>query len=163
MKFDKFDLKLLQALQVNGRQPTARLAEELGLSPSPTWERMRKLEEAGVLRGYHADVAIERITQFIHVIVSVTLATHRAQDFRRFEQAVTTIPEVVECWAVSGEVDYVLRFVVADIPAFQDVIERALRADVGIERYWTYVVTKSVKPFAGVPLGRLIDDAADSP
>lgn len=160
MKLDKFDLKILQALQVNGRQPTARLAEEVGLTVSPTWERVRKLEEAGVLRGYHADVAIEELATFTHVIVQVTLESHRAENFRRFEQAIATVPEVVECWAVGGEVDYVLRCVVANIGAYQAVIERVLHAELGIQRYWTYVVTKSIKPFTGVPLEKLLPDAS---
>src|SRR5262249_13192606 len=109
MKLDKFDLKILQALQTDGRLPTARLADELGLTSSPTWERVRRLEEAGILRGYHADVAIERLAQITHVIVPVALESHRAPDFRRFEQGIAAIPEIVECWAVGGEMDYVLR------------------------------------------------------
>jgi Lrp/AsnC family transcriptional regulator of ectoine degradation len=161
MKLDKFDLKILEALQGDGRLPTARLADEVGLTSSPTWERVRKLEEAGILRGYHADVAVERLTQLTHIIVPVTLDTHRAPDFRRFEQAIAAIPEIVECWAVGGEVDYVLRFVVSNIEAYQAAIERTLKADLGIERYWSYVVTKSVKPFAGVPVGRLLGESQD--
>src|SRR5262245_32038615 len=137
MELDKFDLKILQSLQTNARQPTARLAEDVGLSASPTWERIRKLEGAGVLRGYHADVAVEHITQLVHILVPVSLASHRAEDFRRFEQEVLGIPEVVECWAVGGEVDYLLRFIVPNIGNYQELIERALGADVGIERYWT--------------------------
>lgn len=161
MKLDKFDLRILEALQSDGRLPTARLADQVGLTSSPTWERVRKLEEAGVLRGYHADVALERLAQLTHIIVPVALESHRTQDFRRFEQAVAQIPEIVECWAVGGEVDYVLRFVVANIDAYQAAIEKALRADLGIERYWTYVVTKSIKPYAGVPLGRLLAETQD--
>lgn len=156
MKLDKFDVKILQSLQSNGRQPTARLADEVGLTPSPTWERVRKLEQDGVLRGYHADIAVELLADVTHIIVSVSLEKHRSQDFRRFEQVVAETPEIVECWAVGGDVDYILRFVASDIAAYQDLMDRALRAEVGIERYWTYIVTKSVKPFAGVPLDRLL-------
>lgn len=159
MKLDKFDLKILEALQGDGRLPTARLADQVGLTASPTWERVRKLEEAGVLRGYHADVAVERLTQVTHVMVTITLEAHRAQDFRRFEQAIAQIPEIVECWAVGGGVDYILRFVVTHIDSYQAAIERLLQANLGIERYWTYVVTKAIKPFAGVPLGRLLAEA----
>ncbi len=162
MKLDNFDLKILEALQVDGRIPTARLADNVGLSSSPTWERVRKLEEAGILRGYHADIAIERLAQLTHVLVPVTLENHRAPDFRRFEQAIAAVPEIVECWAVGGKIDYVLRFVVASIDAYQAAIERALGSELGIARYWTYVITKSVKPFAGVPLENLIGERARS-
>lgn len=161
MKLDKFDLKILRVLQADGRQPAAKLGEAIGLTPSPTWERVRKLEQSGIVRGYHADIAIEQLSQFTHIIVSVMLASHRTQDFRRFEEAVAGIPEIVECWAVGGETDYVLRFVCAGSGTWQEAIERALQGDLGIERYWTYVVTKTFKPFAGMPLDRLMSDTPD--
>lgn len=156
MKLDKFDKRILETLQAEGRLPTARLAEKVGLTSSPTWERVRKLEEAGIIRGYHADVALERLTKVTVIIVPVALENHRAQDFRRFEQAIEKIPEIVEATAVGGGVDYVLRFVVPDIDHYQEIIEQLLRADLGIQRYWTYVMTKQVKPYAGAPLGHLI-------
>jgi Lrp/AsnC family transcriptional regulator of ectoine degradation len=157
MKLDRFDLKILEALQENGRLPVAQLAERIGLTPSPTWERVRRLEELGVLAGYHARIAVERLARLTEVIVPVSLESHRAHDFRRFEQAIARIPEIVACWAVGGEVDYVLQFVVGDVRRYQDVIEEALRADLGIRQYWSYIVTKSVKPFAGIPLKQLLD------
>lgn len=157
MKLDKFDLKILDALQADGRLPTARLASKVGLSSSPTWERVRKLEESGVLRGYHADVAVEKLAHVTTIIVPVTLENHREQDFRRFEQAIKNLSACVECWAVGGGVDYVLRFAVRTIDEYQDVIERLLRADLGIQRYWSYVVTKPIKPFSGMPIGELLE------
>lgn len=159
MKLDKFDLKILRALQADGRQPAAKLGEAIGLTPSPTWERVRRLEQTGVVRGYHADIAIEQLSQFTHLIVSVVLLSHRIQDFRRFEEGIATIPEIIECWAVGGETDYVLRFVCASEP-WQAAIERALHAGLGIERYWSYEVTRTFKPFAGMPLDRLMSDAS---
>jgi Lrp/AsnC family transcriptional regulator, regulator of ectoine-degradation genes len=156
MKIDKFDLKILEALQADGRLPAARLAEQVGLTASPTWERVRKLEQAGVVRGYHADVAVEELAQITVIIVPVVLENHRAQDFRRFEQAIAKIPEIVECWAVGGGVDYVLRFVLRNIEQYQHLVEQLLQAELGIQRYWSYVVTKPIKPFGGVPLDLLL-------
>lgn len=156
MKLDKFDLKILEALQSDGRVPTAHLAERVGLSSSPTWERVRKLEQTGILRGYHADVAVELLAQVTMVIVPVVLENHRSHDFRRFEQVVEKIPEIVECWAVGGGVDYVLRFTLRTVDDYQSLMERLLQADLGIQRYWSYVVTKPIKPFAGMPLANLI-------
>lgn len=158
MKLDKFDLKILDALQADGRLPTARLADKVGLSSSPTWERVRKLEAAGVLRGYHADVAIEQLAHVTTIIVPITLENHRESDLRRFELAIEKIPAIVESWAVGGGVDYVLRFVVRTIDDYQVIIEQLLRAELGIQRYWTYIVTKPVKPFAGVPITTLLAD-----
>lgn len=161
MKLDRFDLKILEALQAEGRLPAARLAERVGLSSSPTWERVRKLEECGVLRGYHADIAVEQLAQVTTVVVPVVLENHRAQDFRRFEQLIEKTPEIIECWAVGGGVDYVLRFLVPNIDAYQALIEQLLHADVGIQRYWSYIVTKSIKPFAGFPLSRIAHTDGD--
>jgi Lrp/AsnC family transcriptional regulator of ectoine degradation len=155
MKLDRFDLKILEALQADGRLPAARLAERVGLSSSPTWERVRKLEETGVLRGYHADIAVEQLAQVTMVVVPVVLENHRAQDFRRFEQFVEKIPQIVECWAVGGGVDYVLRFMLSSVDSYQALIERLLQAELGIQRYWSYIVTKSIKPFTGVPISLL--------
>lgn len=157
MKLDKFDLRILEALQRDGRTPATQLAAQVGLSCSPTWERLRKLEKAGLLRGYHADVAVELIAQVVTVIVPVTLESHRGDDFKRFERAVAEIPEIVECWAVGGGVDYVLRFVLRTINEYQQLMDRLLQGDLGIRMYWSHVVTKPVKPFAGVPIGRLVD------
>jgi Lrp/AsnC family transcriptional regulator, regulator of ectoine-degradation genes len=158
MKLDRFDLKILEALQADGRLPASRLAERVGLSSSPTWERVRKLEEAGVVRGYHADIAVEQLTPVTTVIVPVVLENHRTQDFKRFQQLVEKTPEIVECWAVGGGVDYVLRFLVPSVDSYQALIERLLQADVGIQRYWSYIVTKSVKPFAGLPISLLTQE-----
>lgn len=153
---DKFDLKILVALQSDGRMPTARLAERVGLTTNPTWERVRKLEASGILRGFHADLAVERLTPLTVVLVPVALEDHRAQACKRFEQAIEKVPQIVECWAVVGEVDYVLRIAVPAIDDYQVMIEQLLGADLGIQRYWSYVVTKPVKPFAGIPIAQLL-------
>ncbi len=156
MKLDKFDVRILSTLQQQGRLANARLADVVGLSSSATWERVQRLERNGFIRGYHADIAIGRIPEVAQVVVPVVLSKHRANDFRRFEQAVSEVDEVAECLAVGGGVDYVLRFVVADAGRYQELMDQLLSADIGIERYWSYVVTKPVKPFAGFPLERLL-------
>lgn len=158
MKLDRLDVQILQALQEDGRLPAARLAEKIGLSTSPTWERVRKLEEAGVVRGYHADICVDQLPQLTQVLVPVALESHHPEDFRRFEQAVANIPQIVACWAVGGEVDYVLQFIVDDVRGYQSAIEEILGADLGIRQYWSYIVTKSVKPHRGMPLARLLGE-----
>ncbi|HET6629493.1 MAG TPA: Lrp/AsnC family transcriptional regulator [Woeseiaceae bacterium] len=156
MKLDKFDLKILEILRKDGRMPAAHLGNLVGLTSSPTWQRVRRLEKAGLIRGYHADIAIERLGKIVTVIVPVTLENHRAPDFRRFEQAIGKIPEIVECAAVGGGVDYVLRFVVPNIERYQEIVDELLQGDLGIHRYWTYIVTKPAKPYTGVPLTALL-------
>ncbi|MBL8267997.1 Lrp/AsnC family transcriptional regulator [Steroidobacter sp.] len=161
MKLDRFDIKILEALQEDGRLPTARLAERIGLSASPTWERVKRLEEAGILRGYHADIAADRLPQLTQVLVTVTLESHRAQDFKRFETAVAKASHIVACWAVGGDIDYVLMFAVADVSSYQQAVDETLTADLAVRQYWSYIVTKPIKPFAGLPIGHLLGSVED--
>ena len=157
-KLDAFDIKILAALQRNGRMTKLKLAEEINLSPSPCWERLRRLEEAGIIRGYHAEIDIDQLTRSAIVFVEVALQSHQAHDFRRFEDAIKEIPEIVECYATGGGVDYFLRIVTIDIDHYQRLIDQLLAADIGIDRYFTYIVTKPVKLFTGFPIHTLLTE-----
>ncbi|MDF0600311.1 Lrp/AsnC family transcriptional regulator [Psychromarinibacter sp. C21-152] len=144
-KLDGYDMAILRELQVNGRMTKVALAEAVNLSPSPCWERLKKLEAAGYITGYRAMVDVRRIAPATEVLVEIVLSGHRAEDFRRFEEAMTAAREVRTCWALGGGVDYMLRLVVADVDAYQRLMDRLLDAGLGIERYYGYIVTKPVK------------------
>lgn len=118
MRLDAFDLRILDAIQRDGRITKLALAEKTGLSPTPCWMRLRKLEKAGIISGYHARVSLRRVTPVASVMVQLTLANHRQADFDRFERAVRDIPEIVCCWSVGGGVDYILKVVATDIDAY---------------------------------------------
>lgn len=148
IKLDAQDLRLLAALRRDGRMTKLKLAEHVGLSPSACWDRLRRIEDAGVITGYAAQIAFDKLVRFTTVIVEVTLKSHRHADFRAFETAIQAEPHVVECLATGGGIDYVLRVVAGDIDAYQRLIDRLLVADIGIDRYFTYVVTKTVKTSA---------------
>ncbi|KAB2885910.1 MAG: Lrp/AsnC family transcriptional regulator [Albidovulum sp.] len=152
MKLDAIDLRILDAVQRDGRITKLRLAELAGISPTPCWLRLRKLERAGIIAGYHARLAPRRIAPFATVLVEVTLANHRQSDFERFERAVAAMEEIVSCWSVGGGVDYILKIVAKDIDAYQRLIDRMLATEIGIDRYFTYIVTKSVKEEEPLPL-----------
>lgn len=158
MKLDRFDIRILEVLQDDGRMPAARLAEKIGLTASPTWGRVRKLEKGGIIRGYHAEVAIDRIGELTQIIVPVVLEKHRPESLRRLEQAVARTPEIVACWAVSGAFDYVLHFVVSDLNDYQALIDRTFDAESGVRQYWSYVVTKAIKSPTAVPIARLLGE-----
>lgn len=145
LKLDKSDLEILRLLQRDGRMTKVKLAEAVNLSPSPCWERLRKLEKAGYITGYHADVDIRLLGSVTEVLVQITLENHRAADFRKFEDSVQAYKNVVDCWAVGGGIDYFLRLIVRDVGAYQDVMDQLLEAEIGIDRYFGYIVTKSVK------------------
>ncbi len=159
MKLDELDLKILVALQREGRMTKLKLAERINLSPTPCWERLRRLEQAGIITGYHARIRLENLTRATIVLVEMTLKRHRREDFDRFEAAVQTIPEILECYATGGGIDYMLKVIARDVDAYQRLIDRLLTDDVGIDRYFTYIVTKPVKESSELPLARLLDNA----
>lgn len=90
------------------------------------------------------------------VLMEVTLASHRQADFERFERVIRDIREVVACWSVGGGVDYVLKVMARDIDAYQRLVDSLLEREIGIDRYFTYIVTKTVKEETALPLADLL-------
>ncbi|WP_246478691.1 Lrp/AsnC family transcriptional regulator [Kaustia mangrovi] len=162
-KLDSIDLRILAALQREGRMTKSALAETVNLTPTPCWERLKRLEKAGYIKGYRAEVALEKIGSVTTVMVEVTLKQHRYEDFARFEQAVRGIDEVVECYATGGGIDYLLKVVARDIDTYQRLIDRLLIAEIGIDRYFTYVVTRAVKTALQPSVATLVPDGDIAP
>ncbi len=157
MKLDKLDIKILAALQKDGRSTKTRVGEMVGLSPSPCHERIKRLEAAGYIRGYHADIDVDRLARPTLIMVEICLKTHDAADFEQFSKYVTDVPEVLECYQTSGAVDFILKVIARDLDRYQALIDRLLDANIGIGRYTTCVVTKRVKKNGGYPLDLLVD------
>lgn len=155
-KLDAIDLKILDAIQRDGRITKLALAEQVGLSPTPCWMRLRKLEKAGIVSGYHARIAMRVVAPVATVLMEVTLASHRQADFDRFERVIRDIPEIVACWSVGGGVDYVLKVMARDIDAYQRLVDGLLDREIGIDRYFTYIVTKTVKEEIALPIAELL-------
>ena len=151
-RLDAIDLKILATLQREGRITKLALAERVSLSPTPCWARLKRLEQAGYIVGYRAEIDLAKIASATTVLVEVTLKQHRYEDFQAFERAVQKVPEIVECLATGGGIDYLLKVVTADIDAYQRLIDELLTAGIGIERYFTYVVTRTVKDVAQAPV-----------
>lgn len=160
---DAVDLKILAVLQREGRLTKAALAERVGLSPTPCWERLRRLEAAGYVRGYRADVAVEKLAPLTTILVEVTLKQHRYQDFERFERHVRRIDEIVECHATGGGIDYLLKVMVPDVDAYQRLIDDLLVAEIGIDRYFTYVVTRAIKGLPQAPVDLAVAALSEAP
>ncbi|WEX11813.1 Lrp/AsnC family transcriptional regulator [Chelativorans sp. AA-79] len=161
LKLDDRDLKILSILQKEGRISKTALAERVNLTPAPCWERLKRLEKAGIITGYHAEVALARIAPHIIVFMAVELEGHKAENFQLFERAVQKIDEITGCWAVGGGFDYILQVVARDIDAYQRLVDRLLEAHLGLKRYFTYIVTKPVKQPKGAPLDMLVRGAAE--
>jgi Lrp/AsnC family transcriptional regulator of ectoine degradation len=145
LALDRTDVQILAVLQRNGRISKAALAEQVHLSPSACFERMRRLEKHKVILSYHANVNLRALTHLQLFLTEISLKTHYAADFRRFETYIAGVPEIVECHALGGGIDYIMKVVTRDVDAYQTLVDRMLEAEIGIERYFTYVVTKPVK------------------
>ncbi len=156
-KLDRIDLRILSVLQQRGRITKQKLANEVNLSVSPCWVRLKRLEEAGIINGYHAEVQLDKLTTFSTVLVEITLKHHAAEDFERFESAMVDAPHVIDCYATGGGVDYVLKIIARDIDHYQNLIDDMLGQDIGIDRYFTYIVTKAVKQSRFIPIQQVLD------
>lgn len=142
---DATDLRILCAVQQHGQLSKTRLAEIANISATPCWARLDRLKAAGFIRGYHADIALERICEFTRVIVTVSLTHHRKADFDRFEAFVNSRDEFTECIATGGGMDYVLKVVCSNLTGFQALMQAMLDAELGVDRYMTYIATRTVK------------------
>ena len=152
MKLDKIDIKILSELQKNGRITNVELAELVHLSPSPCLMRVKKLQTEGFITGYSAQVDVSRLGQTLTVFTEVTLKNHRHGDFARFLATVEKIDSVIECHLVSGGYDYLMKFVTAGISEYQTIMERLLEMDIGIDKYFSFVVLKSPIVKSHLPL-----------
>lgn len=160
LKLDDRDLRIIAILREEGRISKAELARRVNLSAAPCWERLQKLERAGIITGYRAEVALKKIAKHIVVFMAVELGGHRAEDFQTFEREMARHDEIVACWAVGGGFDYIVQIVTRDIDAYQRLVDELLEARVGLSRYFTYVVTKPVKTSGRLPLDLLTREAA---
>lgn len=153
---DDRDLAILAILSREGRIAKAELARRVNLSPTPCWQRLARLEGARLIRGYRADIALAVLAPHVQVFVTVELDTHRAESFQIFERTVARHEEITACWALGGGYDYLMQVVAPDIAAYQRLMDGLLEGRAGVRRYFTYIVTKTVKEGAP-PLAALLE------
>ncbi|VVO36163.1 Lrp/AsnC family transcriptional regulator [Pseudomonas fluorescens] len=149
---DPFDIKILVHLQREGRCSNVDLSAAIGLSESPCLLRTKRLQEIGVIRGYRAEVALEKLGSHVIVFSEVTISSHRPSDFRIFEAGAGEYHEIVECYNVSGGYDYLLKIVVPGISYFQALMDRLLEDDIGIEKFASRIVLREPLEQRGYPL-----------
>lgn len=151
-RLDRIDIEIMATLQTQGRLTNLKLAELVGLSPSPCLERVKRLETAGYLKRYLAELDIDRLFPNVLVFAEVTLKNHDARDFEAFEAAMRDEPQIIEAYTVGGGFDYLVKFACADIKDYHVLSERLLAAQLGIDKLFSYVVIRQAKAFAGYPL-----------
>ena len=144
-KLDAIDRRILRALHHNARLTNAELAEQVGLSPSPCWTRVRRLEQAGVIKGYVAILDQAQLGLPDTVIIEVMMERHDEESLHRFEQAVTDMPEIVEAWLVTGEYDYVIKAAVGGTAGYERLLREKLYRLPGVRHTRTSFTLRSLK------------------
>ena len=153
MKLDKFDLAILGVLQRDARISLQELSQEVGLTSSPCWTRIRRMEEAGVIQGYTVQVDPAQVGLPSQVIVQLTLDSHSDEALQAFGRELAAVPEVLEAYLVSGDYDYVLRIAVADIRDYERLLRERLYKIPGIRHSKSSFVLRVLK-HSPLPLQR---------
>ena len=149
---DDFDLKLLTALQDNGRLTNQEVGERIGLSPSQCSRRRVALESAGLIRGYRAELAAEALGFSLLVFIHVTLAAHSGANARNFRDLVSRVDEVQEAYALTGDTDYLLKVVVRDLSNLSALVNDVLLPHETVARVRSSIVLDRLKETARLPL-----------
>lgn len=151
-KLDKTDLKILKELQIDGRISNLDLAQKVGLSATPTFERVKKLEKSKIIKSYHADLDVESLGLGIQTFMLVTLTQIKGNSVPNFIKQINEIPEIMECYHVTGSSDYVLKIMVKDIAAYENLAMDKIRNISEIANVTTMVILSTIKKQKVVPL-----------
>ena len=152
IKLDPTDKKILEILQRNAKITNAQLSQEIGLSPAPTLERVKKLENSGVIQSYHAKLDANKIGLGVSTFVMVSLKGHNKENIEKFVARIDTIPEIVECHHVTGSGDFILKIVAEDIPSYQKLmLETVSNIDI-VDNMQSMVILSTFKDSKAFPL-----------
>ncbi|WP_238320099.1 Lrp/AsnC family transcriptional regulator [Sphingobium sp. YBL2] len=143
IKLDATDLRIMAVLERNGRITNSALAEKVGLSPSPCLTRVDRLEAAGYITGYGARINLAAIGELVTVFAEITLHDRRMGTVSRFEQKLKTIDELQECARISGDCDYILKFVTRSVSHYSQTIMKIVEESGLVDRYFSYFVVRS--------------------
>ena len=152
VKLDRIDRRILRDLQNDGRMTNVELAKRAGISAPPCLRRVRALEEAGFIRGYHADVNSEALGFGVTVFAQVGLSSQAESDLRKFEDLVATWPLVRECHMLAGETDFLLKVVAEDWDAYQKFLTTQLTSAPSVSHVKSALAIRTGKNLPGVPI-----------
>ena len=155
---DTFDIKILRELQQNADISMQDLGERVGLSHTPCWRRVKRLEKDGIIRKRVTLLDADALHLAVNVFVSVTLKNHVENGLTLFEEAVQDVPEIVECYTVSGDRDFLLRVVVADVAAYEYLLKHVLINLPGVDNLSSTFALRQVKYTTEYPLGAMGTD-----
>ena len=151
---DRYDRIILQLLQVNGRASNVELSEKVNLSPPQCYRRVRRLETEGFIRGYAAQVSPDRLGLDVIAFVSLTLDRDQNRKVRELEKTIRGFPEVLECYGISGDFDYLLKVVAKDLKSLSNFLTDRLMQVPGVSGVRSTVCLEEVKASSPVPIGK---------
>jgi Lrp/AsnC family leucine-responsive transcriptional regulator len=153
MELDRYDRRILEALQKDGRISNQELAERIGLSPSPCLRRVRTLEESGLIRGYHALLDAAKLGLSLMALIHISMDRHTPERFANFETKIAELPEVLECLLITGQdADYQLKVVVKDMDAFQALLLEKITRIEGVSGVHSSFVLRRVVDQTALPV-----------
>jgi Lrp/AsnC family leucine-responsive transcriptional regulator len=149
---DKIDLRILNALQADGRTSAQQVSEKVGLSAAPVWRRIKALESARVIQGYHARVDRHKVGLGACMFTQISLERHSAEVVENFERAVMNTPEIMECHVVTGDSDFLLKILVESPEAYDAFLHRFLFNLPGVRQTRTIVALREIKHETRLPI-----------
>lgn len=151
-KLDKIDRKILDILQSNAKITNAQLSKEIGLSPAPTLERVKKLENSGIIKSYHAKLDTDKIGLGVSTFVYVTLKGHNKQNIDVFLKEIHTIDEIIECHHITGSGDFILRVIAQDIANYQKLMLEKVSDISVVDNLQSMVILSTFKDSKVLPI-----------
>lgn len=152
-ELDKRDQRILVTLQQDGRISNQQLAEQVGLSPAACWRRVKTLEDTGIIKGYSAHLAPEKTGLELCVLVNLSLQRHTIDSTAEIEKQVSAYPEVLQCFAVTGNADFVLRVVVPDMASYDRFLNEKIFTLQGISQVNSNFALREIKNTQTIPVG----------
>ena len=152
MDFERGDTQILRTLQLEGRISNQDLADRVGMSTSPCWRRVRRLEESGVIKGYQAVLDRRKIGLGVLAFIQVQIDSHSETEAQSFEQEILKLEEVVACYSIAGGADFLLQVVAKDLDGYAEFAMAVVRRLPRIKAMQTMFVLKEIKPLSALPL-----------
>jgi len=152
LKLDKIDRKILEILQSDAKITNAQLSKEIGLSPAPTLERVKKLETSGLIKSYHAQLDTQMLGLGVSIFILISLSSHKLNQINAFVKKINSLQEVIECHHITGSGDFLLKVMTTDIPSYQRLILEKLSQIEEIGNMQSMVVLANYKQSKVLPI-----------
>lgn len=154
MKIDRVDEKILKVLQQDSRTTNQQLSEQIGVSASPCWRRVKRLEEEKIIKGYGVLLDRRKLNLGVMVFIRVSIDSHIEVEAKKFEEKVLELENVVACYSIGGDADFLLQVVSTDLDTYADFSMSIIRRLPGIKEMQSMFILKEIKPFKCFPIGQ---------